>query len=110
MLEGLFGNKTAEKVLIHIFHQGESHASAIANDFNLALNPIIGQLNRFEEAGVLSSKLVGRARIYSFNPKSPYTRPVQDIIKIAYESISLKDREKLFSTRRRPRRKGKPVR
>ena len=41
MLEGIFGNKTAEKVLLHIFHYGESHASGIAKDFNAALNPII---------------------------------------------------------------------
>ena len=39
MLEGIFGNKTAEKVLLHIFHYGESHASAIANDFKMTLNP-----------------------------------------------------------------------
>ncbi|MCB0408442.1 MAG: winged helix-turn-helix transcriptional regulator [Bdellovibrionales bacterium] len=109
MLEGLFGNKSAEKVLFHIYHYGESHASAIANDFDVALNPIKQQLNRFEEAGVLFSKEVGRSRLYSFNPKSPFTKPVQNIIKIAYENIPLKERQKIFATRRRPRRKGKPV-
>ena len=109
MLEGIFGNKTAEKVLLHIFHYGESHASGIAQDFDVALNPIIQQLDRFEESGVLVSKEVGRSRMYSFNPKSPLTRPVKDLIEIAYEGISLSDRQKLFETRRRPRRKGKPI-
>lgn len=109
MLEGIFGNKTAEKVLLHIFHYGESHASAISADFELALNPIRQQLNRFELAGVLVSKEAGRSRIYSFNPKSPLTKPVKDLIELAYEAIPLSERQNLFKTRRRPRRKGKPI-
>jgi hypothetical protein len=109
MLEGIFGNKTAEKVLFHIFHYGESHASAIAKDFEMAVNPIIQQLNRFELAGVLVSKLAGRSRLYSFNPKSTLVRPLKEIVEIAYESIPLSERQKIFETRRRPRRKGKPV-
>jgi hypothetical protein len=109
MLEGIFGNKTAEKVLLHIFHYGESHASGIAKDFNAALNPIIQQLDRFEESGVLVSKEVGRSRIYSFNAKSPLANPVRKLIEIAYEGIPLLERQKIFETRRRPRRKGKPI-
>jgi predicted transcriptional regulator len=109
MLEGIFGNKTAEKVLLHIFHYGESHASAIAKDFAIAVNPVVQQLNRFERAGILVSKESGRSRVYSFNPKSVFNKPIQDIIEKAYESIPLTERQKLFETRRRPRRKGKPV-
>ncbi len=109
MLEGIFGNKTAEKVLLHIFHYGESHASAIAQDFGVALNPIIQQLNRFESAGVLISKEAGRSRVYSFNPKSALTKPLKEIVEMAYESIPLSERQKIFETRRRPRRKGKPI-
>jgi hypothetical protein len=109
MLEGIFGNKTAEKVLLHIFHYGESHGSAIASDFQMPLTPIIQQLNRFELAGVLISKEFGRSRVYSFNAKSPFMKPVKELIETVYESIPLKDRQILFQTRRRPRRKGKPV-
>jgi hypothetical protein len=109
MLEGIFGNKTAERVLLHVFHYGEIHASAIAQDYGCAINPVKGQLDRFEKAGVLVSKLHGRARVYSFNPKSTLVAPVKELVKIVYESIPLKDRERIFGTRRRPRRKGKPV-
>lgn len=109
MLEGIFGNQTAEKVLLHIYHYSEIHASAIASDYKIALNPVVGQLNRFENAGILVSKEMGRTRVYSFNPKSPLVRPVKDLIKIMYDNIPLKEREVLFATRRRPRRKGKPV-
>lgn len=109
MLEGIFGNKTAEKVLLHIFHYGESHASGIAQDFETSLNPIIQQLNRFELAGVLVSKQTGRTRIYSFNLKSPLTKPIKLLLEISYDAISLPERQKIFKTRRRPRQKGKPV-
>lgn len=109
MLEGILGNKNAERILLHIFHYGESHASAIAADFKITLTPIINQLNRFENAGVLVSKESGRSRIYSFNLKSPFTKPVKEIVSLAYEAIPLSERQKIFQTRRRPRRKGKPV-
>ena len=109
MLEGIFGNRTAERVLLHIFHYGEAHASAIAKDCGIALSPVKGQLDRFERAGILVSKEMGRTRVYSYNPKSPLAGPVRTLIKILYDSIPLKEREVIFSTRRRPRRKGKPV-
>jgi hypothetical protein len=109
MLEGIFGNKTAEKVLLHIYHYGQIHASAIAQDYRTALNPIKGQLDRFERMGLVASKEVGRSRLYFFNPKSVFVAPVKEILRISYESIPLKEREQLFSNRRRPRKKGKPV-
>lgn len=109
MLEGILGNKNAERVLLHIFHYGESHASAIAADYKVTLTPIIYQLNRFENSGVLVSKESGRSRIYSFNPKSPLTKPVKELVSLAYEAIPLSQRQILFQTRRRPRRKGKPI-
>jgi predicted transcriptional regulator len=109
MLEGVFGNKTAERVLLHVYHYGEIHASAIAQDYGMAINPVKGQLDRFERAGILASKEVGRTRLYFFNPKSVLVSPIRDLLKIVYETIPLKDREQIFGTRRRPRRKGKPV-
>ncbi len=109
MVEGLFGNKTAEKVLLHIFHYGESHASIIASDFKIATTPVRKQLNRFETAGILISKEVGKSRVYTFNKKSVFTGLIKKIIEIVYESIPLVERQKIFQVRRRPRRKGKPV-
>lgn len=109
MLEGIFGNKTAEKALLHVFHYGEIYPSAIAQDYGLALDPIKRQLERFETAGVLVAKQVGRSRVFSFNPKSPYSKPVKELIQYIYQSIPLREKEKLFAQRRRPRRKAKPV-
>ena len=56
MLEGIFGNKTAEKVLLHIYHYGQIHASAIAKDYGIYSRSVLNQLERFENAGILVSK------------------------------------------------------
>jgi predicted transcriptional regulator len=108
MLEGLLGNKSARQVLLDLYHNGEVHASAIAQDFNVAVTPIRHQLDRLENAGLLVSREAGRTRLYSFNPKSPFSRPIKEIIKIEYESLPVEMRQKIFQ-RRRPRRKGKQV-
>lgn len=109
MLEGIFGNKTAEKVLLHIYHYGESYPSAISRDLKIANNPVVKQLDRFEKAQILSAKVMGRTRIYKFNERFPLTSPVKELIKRVYESIPLKQREQMFANRRRPRARGKPV-
>ena len=75
----------------------------------MALTPVLKQLNKFELAGVLVSKEIGKSRLYSFNPKSAFTKPIKEMLKIVYDSIPIKEKEKIFNKRRRPRRKGKPT-
>ena len=83
MLEGLFGNKSAEKVMLSIFNHGELHASAIAQLHSTALDPIKKQLERFEEAGFLTSRVVGRSRLYKFNEENPLTDPLRQLLSFA---------------------------
>lgn len=83
MLEGLFGNKSAEKVMLSIFNNGELHASAIARQHRTALDPIKKQLERFEEAGFLTSRIVGRSRLYKFNESNPLIKPLKELLLIA---------------------------
>ncbi|PNV74622.1 hypothetical protein [Leptospira inadai] len=109
ILEGVFGNKTAGRVLLHIFHYSEIHAAAIAKDYDVAVTPIKNQLIRFEESGILTSKAIGKARVYLFNSKSVFLKPIKEILGIVYNTMPLSEKEKLFSTRRRPRRRDKPV-
>ena len=109
MLEAIFGNKTTEKVLLCLFHYHEIHVSGIAKAFKSAENPIRQQLERLEQSGVIHSKLAGRTRLYSFNPKNPYTQSVMDLIEILYRSIPLQEKQQIFKERLRPRRKGKPI-
>ncbi len=109
MLEGIFGNQTTEKVLLSLFHYGETYVAAIAKDFQIAENPVRAQLERLEQTGIIHSKLAGRTRLYLFNPKNPYTIALKELIRILYNAIPLKEKEQIFKVRRKPRRKGKPV-
>jgi DNA-binding MarR family transcriptional regulator len=95
--------------MLYLFHYGEAYPSGIANDMSITLSQVQKQLDRFEEAGILVSKLMGRVRIYSFNPKLGVTKKLKDLIQVFYDAIPLDQKEQLFKARRRPRRKGKPV-
>lgn len=83
MLEGLFGNKSAEKVMLSIFIHGELHASAIAKQHSTALDPIKKQLERFEECGFLTARIVGRSKLYKFNDQNPMIPPLKQLLSIA---------------------------
>ncbi|MFC1585205.1 ArsR family transcriptional regulator [Fibrobacterota bacterium] len=96
MIEGIFGNKTAEKVLLHLYHFGETHAAAVARDYKTAVTPIKNQLERFEKAGLLASRTAGRTRLYTWNRKSPFRKPVRKIVKIAYNSMPSGQRKAIF--------------
>ena len=109
MLDEIFGNRSVERMYLHFFHYGEIHARGLANDYVTSADPFLKQLNRLDNAGILVSRTIGRTRLYQFNPKSPFTKPIRMIVEIAYESIPMKERERIFQTRRRPRKKGKPV-
>ncbi len=86
MLEGLLGNKSAEKVMLALYANEELHASAIAQMHETALDPIKKQLERFEEAGFLVSRVVGRSRLYSFNEGHPMIAPLRELLAIAYKT------------------------
>ena len=110
MLDKILGSKTAQKIFLHLYHHGESYPSAVARDFKISLGQVQRQFDRFEDAGILVSKLVGKTRIYQFNKKQGVIlKPFVELIEVIYDSIPLKEKELLFSVRRRPRRKGKPV-
>ena len=69
MLDKLLGSKTAQKIFLHLYHYGESYPSAVAKDFKISLGQVQRQFDRFEDAGIIISKLSGRTRMYQFNKK-----------------------------------------
>lgn len=105
----LFGGKVVSAVLLQLYHYSEGYAAGMASDTGYALSAIQRQLQRLENAGILVSRAAGKTRLYSINPKSAYAIPLKNVLKVAYETLSLAERELTFPTRRRPRRPGKPV-
>ncbi len=110
MLEGVFGNASAEKVLLYIEQYGEGYATAIANTFDdLSLHMAQRQLERFERAGALVSTLKGRTRLYTWNRRYPFSRELRALLDRGLEVLPAAERKRYFSDRRRPRRTGKPT-
>ena len=110
MLEALFGNATAEKILLYIEAYGEAYGRAISQTFDdVSLSMAQGQLTRLERAGLLRSETKGKTRLFRWNPRYPFLPEVRALIQKALASLPAEDRSEYFTSRRRPRRTGKPV-
>lgn len=70
-LETMFGGKAAAKVLLFIENYGEGYASWIARTFEMPLSEVQKQLTKFEQAGILVSRMVGTSRMYTWNSRDP---------------------------------------
>jgi DNA-binding transcriptional ArsR family regulator len=108
-LQDLFGGKVAEAVLLALFHDGEAYGRAIARDFAVSLDSVQRQLDRFERSGALVCKRQGRTLIYSWNPKSRLGSRLRDLTGVVYDGLEASLKEQLFTERRQPRSKEKPV-
>lgn len=108
MLEQLLGSKNAERVLIYIFAREEGYAREIAQFYGTDLKPIQNQLEKFEAAGVLVSRVVGRTRPYCFNPRYYFLDELKNLLGKSLAAYPPDQREKFLLNRRRPRARGKP--
>jgi DNA-binding transcriptional ArsR family regulator len=110
VLEGIFGNATAEKVLLYLEQYGEGYAQAIAGTFDdVTLSMAQRQLMRLERAGVLVSTLKGRTRLFSWNPRYAFRAELRALVRRALDVLPEAERRRYFAQRRRPRRAGKPA-
>jgi predicted ArsR family transcriptional regulator len=109
LLSGLFGNETAEKVLLSISNYGSGYPRGIAMTFGIAVSQVQRQLERLEREAVLSSRLVGRTRVYELNPRYLFRDELEALLKKALKALPPSVIDQYFTQRRRPRRRGKPL-
>ncbi len=109
MLEPILGSTSRERVLVFIQVRGEGYPREIARFFKTDLDPIRKQLDKLETGGVLFSRLVGRTRLYAFNPRYPFRAELERLLGRAFSFYSPAEQEELLMDRRRPRRRGKPL-
>ena len=109
MLEGIFGNRTAEKVLLYLERYGEGYARSIAATFDdVSVSMALAQLRRFESSGLLVSRQRGRTLLFSWNPRYGFLGEIRALLRKALGVIPEAERSRYFSDRKRPRRSGKP--
>lgn len=110
MLEGIFGNRTAERVLLFLEQYGEGYAREIAGTFqDISMSMALAQLKRFEAAGLLVSERRGRTLLFTWNPRSMFVPEVRALLRKALDALPESERRCYFRARRRPRRSGKPA-
>ncbi len=109
MLEAVLDSKIKEKILISLLVRKDIYARDLTSIFKISLSPIQNQLKKLEKGGVVVSRLRGRTRLYSFNPRYPFIKELKKLLSRALEFIPKKEKEKYYTPRLRPRRAGKPL-
>jgi len=109
MIEAIVGSSSSEKVLIFLFARKEGYAREIARFYDTDLDPIQKQLTKLEAGGVLASRVAGKTRLFSFNPRYPVLEELNALLEKTLQFYPADVRERLLMNRRRPRRKGKPL-
>ncbi len=82
MLDALITSKTRLKLLLRFFLNSHSttYLRNLENEFNESTNAIRQELNRFEEAKLLTSKFVGNKRLYRANTKHPLYKDIHSLL------------------------------
>ena len=109
MLEGLLESPVKEKVLLFLLANDDAYPRDIARNFDLNFSTVFYQLRKLEDAGVLCSRLRGKVRLYSLNPRYPFRRELAALLQKTYAFLSEADKNKYYIRRQRPRRAGKPL-
>lgn len=109
ILEGLIGNETASKVLLYLESYGSGYPRSISETFEISISQVQRQLERFEREGILVSRLIGKTRVYEWNPRCFYLNELKSILSKSLERLPESIKNKYFRERARPRRKGKPL-
>jgi DNA-binding transcriptional ArsR family regulator len=82
MIEALISSKTRIKLLLKFFLNSNTTAylRGLESEFGESSNAIRLELNRFEDAGMLESRLDGNKKMFQANTKHPLFREVHNII------------------------------
>ncbi|MBN2030639.1 winged helix-turn-helix transcriptional regulator [bacterium] len=109
MLKPLFGSINRERVLLFLYSRNEGYAREIARFYQTDLSQIQKQLERLEMGNIVYSKNLGKTRVYSLNPRYPFLEELQSLLEKVLSFYPTEELEKLTHSRKRPRRKSKPL-
>jgi glutathionylspermidine synthase len=109
MLESIVGSLNREKVLVFMIARQEGYAREIARFYDTDLYPIQKQLDKLEQGSVLYSRMIGRTRLYAFNPRYALLPELKALLEKTISFYPKELQTMLMENRRRPRRRGKPL-
>lgn len=105
-LFGLFGSKAAYQVLMYMQAYDNGYASQISKTFVMSLSQAQKQLRKFEELGLLVSRLEGSSRVYYFK-RTPVVDSLRNFLGSMLDALPDSTIANYYHQRRRPRRPGK---
>lgn len=111
MLEALFGNESIERVLFYLLKNRTCYALQLKKQFQSTLSPMQQALLRLEKGGILASTLVGKTRVFQFNPRYLFLEELRSFLERVYATLPEEIKKRYYEApvRRRPRRTGKPL-
>jgi hypothetical protein len=109
MLESLLGSLNREKVLVFMIARQEGYAREIARFYDTDLDPIQKQLDKLELGSILYSRMIGRTRLYAFNPRYALLPELKALLEKTVSFYPKELQAKLMENRHRPRRREKPI-
>ena len=94
LLGPLITSKTRLKLLLRFFlnHNLSGYLQGLSKELDENTNSIRVELNRLEEAGILSSELEGRKKLYRVNEQHPLTENLTNIVRKVTGVDALVDR------------------
>jgi DNA-binding transcriptional ArsR family regulator len=107
MLKPLLDNTIKEQLLLALLTGKELYARDFTAKFKVHLLSVQNQLKKLERGGVVVSRLEGRTRLYSFNPRYPFLNELKNLLSKALTFMSPQEKEAYYTPRLRPRRAGK---
>ncbi len=109
ILKPLIVSENTENVLMFLLARDEGNSTEIARFFKVEIFGIQSQISKLELGSVLVSHMVGRTRLYQFNPRYPFLKELKALLQKALSFYPKDHQEELLMNRRRPRRAGKPL-
>jgi DNA-binding transcriptional ArsR family regulator len=109
LLGSLLGSSLREWLLLQLLTRPESYPRELAQELGFALRAVQKQLAALEEGGVVYSRLRGRTRLYSLNPRYPFRRELAALLRRVLDALPESERERCYVPRLRPRKPGKPL-
>lgn len=91
LLAPLFRSDGQARLLAELFLSGsdELNLNELAERAGLAYGTVHREVGRLLEAGLLSERRVGQARLVRPNPESPLTQPVRDLLLVSAGPVPL---------------------
>jgi len=104
----LFGNPTKTGILTALALLNESYPRELARLLNVSLSAVQVGVDSLERQGVIATRRVGTERRVALDRRYPGSRELKDLLfKLLDAQPSLV--ESIRATRRRPRRRRKPL-